>query len=180
MADSTQSLATPFAATGESRGLPGYPQSVLLTRAHGLWLTARGSAEMPGLALLDAPALEPLRSQLILFAVEPEPLDFRYVEIGSRILALSNGDYTGRRLSDIAHQRPPSLVWDHLAAAVDCRAPVKGVLPYVGRFRDISSIFHIVMPLAENGEQADHLLVCVDLFQAVRRLDDPNSFPQLG
>jgi hypothetical protein len=180
MADPTQTLTVPAVTTGESRGLPGYPQSALLTRAHGLWLAARGGAEMPGLSLLDHPALEPLRPQLILFAIEPEPLDFRYLRIGSRILSLSNSDYTGRRLSEIAHQRPPSTVWDHLASAIDCRAPVKGVLPYVGRHRDISSIFHIVLPLAGNGEQADHLLVCVDLFQPVRRSGDPNSFPQLG
>ncbi len=177
----TQLVAVPGPATSASSGLPGYPQSALLTRAHALWLAVRGPAEMPTRqAMLADPALEPLRTQTILVAVEREPHDFRYIELGQRMQTLSNVDYTGMRMSEVAHQRPPSLVWDHLTAAVDCRAPVKGVLPYVGRSREISSVFHIVMPLAEDGETVDHLLVCIDLFPAVRLADGTHPFTQLG
>jgi hypothetical protein len=167
---------------GAGSGLPGYPQSEILTNAHLLWLSARGQAEMPARRHLPAAALEPLAPQMLVFAVERAPLDFRYLEIGSRMRALSNDDYTGRGMSEIAHQRPPSLVWDHLTAAMDARAPVRGVLPYVGRSRDINSIFHIVLPLAEDGETVDHLLVCVDLApnSAVRLQDGTHPFTQLG
>lgn len=173
-------VAIPGRGTRPSSGLPGYPQSVLLTYAHGLWLTARGMSEMPSRHMLEHRGLEPLRPQLILFAVERDPHDFRYVAMGSRMQALSNADYVGKRLSEIPHQRAPSMVWDHLTAAIDCRAPVKGVLPYVGRNRDINSIFHIVMPLADDGETVDHVLVCVDLHQAVRLQDGTRPFTQLG
>jgi len=176
-----QFVALPGLLTRPASGLPGYPQSVLLTQAHGAWLEARGGAEMPtAQAMLAHPALEPMQPQVLLMAVEREPHDFRYVSVGSRMQQLSNSDYTGRLMSDIPHQRAPSMVWDHLTAAVDCRAPVKGVLPYVGRSRDITSIFHIVMPLAEDGERVDHLLVCVDLYQGVRLRDGTHPFTQLG
>jgi len=176
-----QLVVLPGATARPSSGLPGYPQSAMLTTAHGIWLAARGAAEMPSLAMLEHhPALEPMQPQLLLMAVETEPHDFRYVRIGSRMQQLSNADYTGRRMSEILHQRAPSTVWDHLTAAVDCRAPVKGVLPYVGRSRDISSIFHIVMPLATDGERIDHLLICVDLYQSVRLRDGTHPFTQLG
>lgn len=165
-------------------GLPGYPQSELLTRAHLLWLEARGSAEMPARRHISATALELLAGQLLVFGVERAPLDFRYLEIGSRMRELSNDDYTERRLSEIPHQRPPSLVWDHLTAAMDARAPVRAVLPYVGRNRDVSSIFHIVLPLADDGETVDRLLVCIELASGtapgVRLRDGTHPFTQLG
>lgn len=180
MMDLMQLATVAAMASKPGSGLPGYPQSELLARAHLLWLAARGTAEMPARWQITDSALEPLRPQILLFAVESEPFDFRYLEIGSRMLVLSNDDYTGKRLSEVPHQRPPSLVWDHLAAAVDARAPVRGVLPYVGRSRDISSVFHIVLPLAENGETVDHLLVCVDLAPGVRLQDGVHPFTQLG
>lgn len=171
---------TAGAASARGSGLPGYPQSDILTQGHLLWLAARGRAEMPGRAAIDPALLAPLRPLSLLFAVERAPLDFRYVEIGSRMVALSNDDYTGKRLSEIAHQRPPSTVWDHLTAAVDARAPIRGVLPYVGRSRDIHTIFHIVLPLADDGETVDHLLVCADLAPRVRLQDGTHPFTQLG
>ena len=180
MMDLMQLATVAAIASKPGSGLPGYPQSELLTRAHLLWLAARGTAEMPARRQITDAALEPLRPQILLFAVEHAPFDFRYLEIGSRMMALSNDDYTGKRLSEVPHQRPPSLVWDHLAAAVDARAPVRGVLPYVGRSRNISSIFHIVLPLAEDGETVDHLLVCVDLAPVVRLQDGTHPFTQLG
>lgn len=165
-------------------GLPAYPQSEILTRAHLLWLTARGSAEMPARRQISAAALEPLAAQTLVFGILREPLDFRYLEIGSRMRALSNDDYTGRRLREIPHQRAPSLVWDHLTAAMDARAPVRGVLPYVGRDRDINRIFHIVLPLADDGETVDRLLVCIDLptvtNPGVRLRDGAHPLTQLG
>lgn len=181
MMDLMQLTTVAGMATAARTGLPGYPQSDLLTRGHQLWLAARGAVEMPALSRIAAFAqLEPLRPQTLVFALEHTPFDFRYVEIGSRMMTLSNDDYTGKLLSEVPHQRPPSLVWDHLAAAVDARAPVRGVLPYVGRSRDIASILHIVLPLAEDGETVDHLLVCVDLAQVVRLQDGTHPFTQLG
>lgn len=169
---------------GTGSGLPGYPQSEILSHAHTLWLAARGDAEMPARRQLPAGMPEPLAAQLLLFAVERDPLDFRYLEIGSRMRSLSNDDYTGKCLSEIPHQRAPSLVWDHLTAAMDARAPVRAVLPYVGRSREINSIFHIVLPLADDGETVDRLLVCVDLTAGagagVQLADGTNPFTQLG
>lgn len=161
-------------------GLPGYPQSEMLTRIHLAWLDARGAAEMPARRQIPAATLDSLAGQLLVFGIERAPLDFRYLEMGSRMRELSNDDYTGRCLSDIPHQRPPSLVWDHLTAAMDARAPVRGVLPYVGRRRDVHSVFHIVLPLADDGETVDRLLVCIELAPVVHLQDGTHPFTQLG
>ena len=167
-------------AASPSQGLPGYPQSAFIQHAHAFWLQHCDGAEMPSWASIDGPAFDPLRSQSILFELVREPLDFRYAEIGSRMQDISNGDYTGRLLSELPHQRPPSKVWDHLSGAFDARAPVKGVLPYVGRSRDIGAVFHIVMPLADDGRTVDRLLTCVDLTPAIRLADGTHPFSQLG
>lgn len=158
-----QSNAVARTRAAPSVALPGYPQSPLLDRAHAYWLERRRAAEMPSWQAMNTHAFEPLRATSILFAVERDPLDFRYVEIGNRILAVSNADNTGRPVSQIPHQRAPSRVWDHFTTAFDARAPVKGALPYIGRSRDIGGAYHIVLPLADDGRDVDRLLVCVDL-----------------
>ncbi|HEX6978720.1 MAG TPA: hypothetical protein VF342_05430 [Alphaproteobacteria bacterium] len=180
MVDLTRFLAVPQGGAQPSPGLPGYPQSLLLHDAHARWLAARLAAEMPSWSDLRPHIPDSLRAHAILFEVQPEPLDFRYLEIGSHLLAISNADHTGRLMSELAHQRPPSKIWDHFTAACDARAPIKSVLPYVGRNRDIGSVYHIVLPLADDGEIIDRLLVCVDSAPVIRLADGTQPFTQLG
>ena len=157
----------------------------LLQQGYRYWDAKRAGKRMPSRADIDPIEMPALLPHVVLLEVlrdvEPDwPLDFRYRLIGSRIQAISNADYTGHWLSQIPHQRAPSHVWEHLSAAVDARAPVKGVIPYVGRSREVSGVFHIVLPLAEDGETVDHLLVCVDLAPAIRLQDGTQPFTQLG
>ncbi len=166
MVATMQSFAVPGGGTVPSLALPGYPQSALLNQAHAYWLDRRAAAEMPSWREMNTRLFDPLRPHSILFEVEHQPLDFRYVEIGSRIAAVSNADNTGRRISELSHQRPPSRIWEHFTAALDARAPVKGTLPYVGRSRDVGGAYQIVMPLADDGRHVDRLLICVDLAPA--------------
>jgi len=181
MPDLMSLIAVPRVASPHSSGaLPGYPQSRLLNDAHAYWLACRSAAEMPSWRTVNTAALDPLRPHTILFEVQREPLDFRYAEIGSTIRGISNSDLTGTLMSALPHQQPPSKVWDHLSGAVDAHAPVKGVLPYVGRQRDINSIYHIVLPLADDGETVDRLLVCVDIGPSFRLQDGTPPFSQLG
>ena len=184
MSDLAQWVTVPPPAQARTRDagpvLPGYPQSAMMRQVHGLWLANRGASEMPTWMSMSALLPTSLLPLTILFTVNREPFDFRYTEIGSRIRAICNADYTGRLMSELPHQRPPSKVWDHLSAAFDARAPVRGALPYVGRSRELSSIYHIVLPLADDGETVDRLLVCVDLGPALRLQDGTPLFTQLG
>lgn len=161
-------------------GLPGYPRSAMLNEAYALWLTACGGREMPAWADVQAHHSDLVHPQSLLLSVQHEPLDFRYELIGGRMHAILNIDYTGMTLSQVPHQRPPSLVWDHLASAVDARAPIKGVVPYVGRSRDVGGVFHIVLPLSDDGVAVDRVLVCVDLAPPIRLQDGTPPFTQLG
>lgn len=180
MSELIQLTAVPPASAAFSLALPGYPQSALLNEAHAYWLDRRAAAEMPSWAAMNTARFDAMRPQSLLFAVECDPLDFRYLEIGSRMAAISNADNTGRRISELSHQRPPSRVWEHFTAALEARAPVKGALPYVGRSRDIGGAFQIVLPLADDGETVDRLLICVDLAPAVRLQGGVPPFTQLG
>lgn len=166
-------------------GLPGYPRSAMLNEAYALWLAACGDRDMPAWADVQAHHSELVHPQSLLLSVQRDgapdwPLDFRYELIGSRMHAILNIDYTGMTLSQVPHQRPPSMVWDHLASAVDARAPIKGVVPYVGRSRDVGGVFHIVLPLSDDGTRVDRVLVCVDLAPPIRLQDGTPPFTQLG
>jgi len=149
-------------------GAMGLPQSDLLRRAYEQWLERRGPREMPAWAALQGPGLEAYWQSTLLFEVlqdaenAAQPLDFRYRHVGRRIRAISNDDYVGRRLSELPHQKPPSRVWDHLAAAVEARAPVRGELPYVGRSREVGRVFHVVLPLSDDDAVVNWLVVVID------------------
>lgn len=180
MPDLKELVALPRTAFSPSVALPGYPQSRLLNQAHAYWLACRTDAEMPSWGDFNTSAFDLFRIRSILLEVQREPLDFRYAEMGDWIRTICNGDHTGMMVSELPHQRPPSKVWDHFAAAVDARAPVKGVLPYVGRYREISSIYQIVLPLADDGETVDRLLVCTDPSPLILLDDGTPPFTQLG
>ena len=50
----------------------------------------------------------------------------------------------------------------------------------MGRSRDVGGIFHIVLPLSDDGVTVDRVLVCVDLAPPIRLQDGTPPFTQLG
>ena len=137
-----------------------------LRDGYDYWNAKRGQRAMPGRADLDPAEIKPLLPHVVLMDVlrrpQSGPLDFRYRLIGTAIDAHSSGRFTGLRMSEIAHQRPPSRLWSNLESVVTARQPKTHRVPYAGPHRDFLSVVDIVMPLSRDGEAVDMLFCIVD------------------
>lgn len=90
------------------------------------------------------------------------PVDFRYRLIGAGVDEHSSGRFTGRMMSEVAHQRPPSRLWSNLEWVIAERQPKTSRVPYAGPHRDFLSVVDVVMPLSGDGETVDMLFCIID------------------
>src|SRR3546814_5234533 len=52
------------------------------------------------------------------------PLDFRYRLMGGAVEAHLTMRYTGLRMSEIPHQKPPSRLWENFSTVVETARPL--------------------------------------------------------
>ena len=137
-----------------------------LRDGYDYWNARRGPRPMPGRADLDPADIKPLLPHVVLADVLRDtafgPLDFRYRLIGTMVDDHSSGRFTGRLMSDIAHQRPPSRLWSNLEWVVTEHQPKVSHVPYAGPHNDFLSVVDIVMPLSCDGNSVDMLFCIVD------------------
>ncbi len=141
--------------------------TALLLRGFDYWDTQRGSRPMPARADIDPAAITALLPHVVLMDVlrtaDPDwPLDFRYRLIGTQVDAMMNGRYTGLRMSQLPHQRPPARIWTSLQQVSEGGRPTVNRVPYVGPHKDYLSVVDIVMPLSSDGAAVDMLFCMVD------------------
>jgi hypothetical protein len=133
------------------------------------WQAMRGNRAMPARADIDPADIPKLLANILLVDVSQAPLDFRYRLLGTAIVARSEADYTGVRVADLPHQRPPSIIWSLYEAAVREGKPALRLVPYLHnphRFAEIQAL-----PLSADGETVD-MLVCSIAFDRDRYQPD--------
>lgn len=138
----------------------------LLRQAYDYWDARRGSRPMPARADLDPAEIIRLLPNIILMDVLHDtkpgwPLDFRYRLIGTRADAMMNGRYTGKCMSDLAHQQPGSRIWNSLERVATSRQPQVNRVPYVGQHKEFVSVVDMVMPLSDDGGITVNMLFCI-------------------
>ncbi len=137
-----------------------------LRDGYDYWNAKRGQRAMPSRADLDPAEIKPLLPHVILMDVLRGtafgPLDFRYRLIGTLVDDHSSGRFTGRLMSEVPHQRPPSRLWSNLEWVTTERRPKVSRVPYAGPHRDFLSVVDIVMPLSRDGGQVDMLFCLID------------------
>lgn len=131
-------------------------------RAYAYWDHIRGERLMPSRADIDPAEIPEILSCVFLLDVAEGPLDFRYRLIGTKMSASMNRDHTGRWMSEIEHQRPPSRIWSACAWVVETRMPLSSDTPYVGRHHEFKTTEDLIMPLSADGESVNMLFVTAD------------------
>lgn len=117
---------------------------------------------MPARSDLDPIDIPRLLPYTMLINVTVDPIDFSYRLVGSEISQRSAGEYTGIRLVDLPHQRPPSQIWDLFATAAQERGPLCALIPRVGAMGKGDGVQILVMPLSRDGQQVDMLFGLID------------------
>jgi len=126
------------------------------------WESKRAGRRMPARADIDPGEIRSLLPHVILLDIAHDPLDFRYRLIGTVIEEHLLNDLSGKWMSKIPHQRPPSRIWTNCRAVVETRAPLQSDTPYVGSKRDFVVSQDILMPLSDDDGDVNMLFVVVD------------------
>lgn len=110
---------------------------------------------------LDIPELLP---QIILLDVDQEPWNFRFRLIGTNVVYHLTEDWTGSWFSEIGHMAPPSSIFTACVEVASSLQPLRNQTPYVGPHSNFISSDDIILPLSDDGETVDKLLVFVEYF----------------
>ena len=140
-------------------------RSPILRQGLAYWNEKRGHRAMPARADFDPMEIIPILPHVVLLDVLRDPLDFRYRLIGTLTEEHMAEPYTGRRFSEIPHQRAPSRIWSCSEQVVQDPRPLRSDIPYIGPKRDFTTVEDVMMPLAADGETVDMIFVVVDYNQ---------------
>ncbi len=117
---------------------------------------------MPSRADIDPADIVPILPFVFLLDVAHEPLDFRYRLIGTKMAQYMRADHTGRWMSEIRHQKPPSRIWSSCEEVVITKRPLSSDIPYVGINSEFLSTEDIMMPLSDDDAEVNMIFVTAD------------------
>ena len=123
------------------------------------WRGKLAGRRMPDRADIDPAEMTAFLPYVFLIGVQAEPLDFQYRLIGTVMDQHMTGRYTGRWMSQIPHQREPSVIWKACRQVVATGLPMTSEVPYVGRHKEFKRTEDVIMPLTAGGEAVGMLLV---------------------
>lgn len=140
--------------------------SMLLRQGYRYWDGKRAGRAMPARSDIDPVEIRALLPHVVLIDVLGEPsagsLDFRYRLLGTAVEAHLSNRYTGLKMSEIPHQRPPSRLWSNFQAVVVSRQPLVTQVPYIGPHKDFLAAQDLITPLSSGGSKVDMLFNLVD------------------
>ena len=143
-------------------------RSDILKRGYAYWRSRCGPG-LPARAKIDPVDIPALLPHVVIHGVKRDPLDFVYRLVGTEVRRHMAEDRTGQWMSAIAEQRPPSQIWDNLAAIVATGHPLVNRTPYDGPQKHFVTMEDLQLPLAADGVNVDMILVFVDFLRPSAR-----------
>lgn len=140
--------------------------TALLRKGYAYWDSKRAGRPMPARRDIEPAEMTALLPHVVLIDVLRDsdfgPLDFRYRLMGSAIETNLTNRYTGLRMSEIPHQRPPGRLWSNFEMVVATRQPLITQVPYIGPHKDFLAAQDLITPLSSDGSSVDMLFNLVD------------------
>lgn len=140
----------------------------LLQQGYRYWDAKRTGRPMPSRSDINPAEIPALLPHVVLLEVLREgdtagaPLDFRYRLMGGAVEAHLTMRYTGLRMSEIPHQKPPSRLWQNFSTVVETARPLITQVPYIGQHKDFLAAQDLITPLSEDGQNVSMLFNLVD------------------
>ena len=145
-------------------------RSPILRTGYDYWLGKKGERAFPARGDFDPLVEMPrLSGNIMLLDVRRDPLDFRYRLVGVKLREHMGENWQGRWWSEIESQRPPNPIWLHHQWVVENRLP-RFIRPnYVGPHKEFMFIESAVLPLGEDPQRVDMLMLFVDFLSMTGR-----------
>lgn len=128
------------------------------SKRHGNLIPARREFD----PLLEIPGLVRF---MMLKDVQRDPLDFRYRLVGTGLRSHMTTDWTGKFMSEVEYQRPPSTIWDYHEQVAETAAPLFIRPNYVGPHKDYLFIESVMLPLGEDHRHVDMIMIFIDFLR---------------
>jgi len=112
--------------------------------------------------LLEVPGLVRF---MMLKDVQRDPLDFRYRLVGTGLRHHMTTDWTGKFMSEVEYQRPPSTIWDYHKQVAESGEPLFIKPNYVGPHKDYLFIESVMLPLAKDHRNVDMIMIFIDFLR---------------
>lgn len=93
------------------------------------WRLKGWPERIPSRADIEPMEIPKLLPSVVLLDVKESPRDFRYRLIGTGVVHHLAEDLTGRWMSSLNHQRPPSRIWDSCQKVVETGCPLLSTIP---------------------------------------------------
>ena len=140
--------------------------SELIIEGFRYWQSKRTGDGIPARSAFD-PLLEipGLVRFMMLKDVQWEPLDFRYRLVGTGLLSHLTTDWTGKFMSEVEYQRPPSTIWDYHKHVAESGQPLFIKPNYVGPHKDYLFIESVMLPLAKDHRRVDMIMIFIDFLR---------------
>ena len=143
-------------------GAPLEFESPIVQAGYSYWHAKRGDGRLPRRSDIDPAEIARLMPHAILLDVKREAeLDFKYRLIGTYVAENLFKDHTGSWFSEIEHQKAPSKIWQNCCRVVETGEAFKPGTPYVGPHHGFKRVEDVILPLADDGQTVDCLLVFV-------------------
>ncbi len=139
-------------------------QSDIVKRGYAYWRSLC-AGRLPSRAMIDPTAIPALLPYVVIHGVQRDPLDFVYRLVGTEARRHKAEDRTGQWMSTVPGQKPPSRIWDNLAAIVATGRPLLNQTPYTGPHRDFMRMESVQLPLAADGVNVYMILVFADFLR---------------
>lgn len=148
-----------------------------LTEAYAYWESKRGERPMPSRRDIDPVEIPALLPYVTLIDVLSDPLDFRYRLIGTEVRNISEGNYAGKRFSELPSKGRGSVIWDTCEQTVLARSPFSQSPPYAGPEQSLRDCENLLLPLSEDGAQVNMIFRVIS-FELLREVSPARFGPK--
>lgn len=131
-----------------------------LVELYDYWDWRRQGRRMPGRQDIDPLDIPRHLPNLMLIDVLREPLRYRYRLVGTRVVAASAEDRTGRLFGEVEFFEKNPTVMEQYGSVVATGEPMHSLEPFRNFINDSTyQVDRLLLPLASDGERVDMILV---------------------
>jgi hypothetical protein len=143
---------------------PSLTTSPLVREMHDWWLSHAGPSGIPDRGSLDPLALRRLLPNIIISEVETAPFRVRYRLVGTKVVDVTDFNFTGRYLDEIVGTGTDTPWLEHYACIYRSRAPLFGSVTERTTSGGTFTYEFGIFPLTAGGTEVKQFVSIEDYF----------------
>jgi len=136
----------------------------MVREMHDWWTANRGVSGLPDRASLDPHALRRLLPNIIISEVETAPFRIRYRLVGTKVVDVTNFNFTGHYLDEILATGTDTPWLEYYETVYRSRAPLFGSVTERTTFGDTFTYEFGIFPLTAGGTEVKQFVSIEDYF----------------